>query len=362
MRACAAPRAGARPRVAPHRPRRSDRVSARRSSDPLGGASPPLEEAPPPLLIIPGFLSDAAQYEGMADALRRLARFASVDVVPLRASDWYPTLAGGDFRAILDAIDASATAASGATGGPDDPDHPDDARRLVVVAHSAGGWLARCWMGSRPYSGGVVYAGAARVRTLLTLGTPHYSLERYPFGRVPERRERDGLEQADDVHDETYETYERDSLGRGRSEERSEESLRSEALADLRARAPGSTLALTNLRYPGAYEPGVRYVAVCGSGARGAARRVCVGANFSFGDVLRLATSAERRAAVFAGVSYAASCGRAEEDGDGVCPVETAMLEGAERVVLEGVGHQPGTGRRWYGDDEAVARWAEFLL
>ena len=42
--------------------------------------------------------------------------------------------------------------------------------------------------------------------------------------------------------------------------------------------------------------------------------------------------------------------------------METAMLEGAERVVLEGVGHQPGVGRCWYGDDEAVARWAEFLL
>jgi hypothetical protein len=212
-------------------------------------------------------------------------------------------------------------------------------------------------MGSRPYSGGVVYAGAARVRTLLTLGTPHYSLERYPFGRVPERRERDGL-LAD--NDEKDEKDEKDSLSELRSEELRSEELRSEAVADLRARAPGSTLALTNLRYPGAYEPGVRYVAVCGSGARGSSCRF--GADFSFGDALRLATSAERRAAVFAGVSYAASCGRAEEDGDGVCPVETAMLEGAERVVLEGVGHQPGTGRCWYGDDEAVARWAEFLL
>jgi hypothetical protein len=54
-------------------------------------------------------------------------------------------------------------------------------------------------------------------------------------------------------------------------------------------------------------------------------------------------------------------------DGDGVTPVETAMLEGAERVVLEGVSHQPGPGRsgandRWYGSRSVVAMWAPLLL
>jgi hypothetical protein len=42
-------------------------------------------------------------------------------------------------------------------------------------------------MGDAPYGKhGKTYGGAARVRTLLTLGTPHYSLEKYPFGRIPE--------------------------------------------------------------------------------------------------------------------------------------------------------------------------------
>ena len=48
-----------------------------------------------PVLIIPGFLSTASEYEGMADALRRFDASADVSIVPLRAADWYPTLAGG---------------------------------------------------------------------------------------------------------------------------------------------------------------------------------------------------------------------------------------------------------------------------
>jgi hypothetical protein len=50
------------------------------------------------VLIVPGFLSSASEYEGMADALRRFDASADVSIVPLRTADWYPTLAGGDFR------------------------------------------------------------------------------------------------------------------------------------------------------------------------------------------------------------------------------------------------------------------------
>ena len=133
-----------------------------------------------PVLIIPGFLSSASEYEGMADALRRFDASADVSVVPLETKDWYPTLAGGDFRAILDKVDRAATEALRRSGC-----SPDD-KKLRVVGHSAGGWLARTWLGSAPYKGRV-YGGARKTTLLLTLGTPHYSLERYPFGRVSEK-------------------------------------------------------------------------------------------------------------------------------------------------------------------------------
>ena len=291
-----------------------------------------------PVLIIPGFLSGADKYEGMADELRRLDLFGDVKIVPLTVADWYPTLAGSDFKRIIDKIDATAQSL-----------FKSSSSKLLVVGHSAGGWLARCWMGSEPYSGGVVYAGGSRVDTLLTLGTPHYSLEEYPFGRVPEERVGENLgEEEVEVEEEGG----GGAAGVGANDE----------VWNVE-RARGSTLALTNLRYPGAHEPGVRYVAVCGRSIRGTEFR-------RWRPGLPLGP-------VGAGVSYRASCGAAEVEGDGVTPVETAMLEGAKRVVLDGVLHQPGPGRglpsgkdddvveeedRWYGSKSVVALWAPLLL
>ena len=126
----------------------------------------------------------------MADALRRFDASADVFVVPLETKDWYPTLLGGDFRAILDKVDRAATEALRASGS------PPEGKTLRVVGHSAGGWLARTWLGSSPYMGRV-YGGAKKTRVLLTLGTPHYSLERYPFGRVSEKLFADAEARAD---------------------------------------------------------------------------------------------------------------------------------------------------------------------
>lgn len=43
--------------------------------------------------------------------------------------------------------------------------------------------------------------------------------------------------------------------------------------------------------------------------------------------------------------------------GDGVVPVESALLEGTEQVVLDGIVHGQGGGRPWYGTDPALDRW-----
>ena len=42
-------------------------------------------------------------------------------------------------------------------------------------------------MGNEKYNG-VAYGHEATVERLITLGTPHLSVEKYPFGRVRERR------------------------------------------------------------------------------------------------------------------------------------------------------------------------------
>jgi len=48
--------------------------------------------------------------------------------------------------------------------------------------------------------------------------------------------------------------------------------------------------------------------------------------------------------------------GRGGVWGDGAVPVETASLEGAETIVLEGVAHSRKFGPHWYGGSKAVAR------
>jgi len=43
--------------------------------------------------------------------------------------------------------------------------------------------------------------------------------------------------------------------------------------------------------------------------------------------------------------------------GDGLVPVESALLKGAEVVVLEGVAHGGAFGPVWYGTPAVVERW-----
>jgi pimeloyl-ACP methyl ester carboxylesterase len=315
-----------------------------------------------PVLIVPGFLSSASEYEGMADALRRFDASADVSIVPLRTADWYPTLAGGDFRLILDAVDAAATEALRRSGC-----SPDD-KKLRVVGHSAGGWLARTWLGSAPYKGRV-YGGARKTTLLLTLGTPHYSLERYPFGRVPEK------------------LFDDDDAGVGRLEDEKKNLKNARADDDTpwtASRAAQSTLALTNFRYPGAFEAGVRYVSVCGRGVVGSTPRRWLARTLGLEKNDQKENEKETNtrffASVGAGVSYAASCGSCDGvDGDGVTPLLSAMLAGGGELVLEGVTHKPkpkvfsfysrlsddeneneneNDDDAWYGAPRVVHEWA----
>ncbi len=319
-----------------------------------------------PVLIIPGFLSSASEYEGMADALRRFDASADVSVVPLETKDWYPTLAGGDFRAILDKVDRAATEALRASGS------PPEGKTLRVVGHSAGGWLARTWLGSSPYMGRV-YGGAKKTRVLLTLGTPHYSLERYPFGRVSEKLFADPEARAG---------FEREAVlfsQRTKKKKLDDDDEDDDARAEspwTASRAAESTLALTNFRYPGAFEAGVRYVSVCGRGVVGATPRrflrtvaESTSRRFTDGNEAFVSEGAPATlASVGAGVSYAASCGSCDGvDGDGVTPLRSAMLRGATEIVLEGVTHKAKptrdeSGDAWYGAAPVVRTWAPELF
>jgi len=151
-----------------------------------------------------------------------------------------------------------------------------EAKKVVLVGHSAGGLACRVYIGGDPPYGGRRYSGHRRVERLITLGPPHN-------------------------------------------------------VGETKRLAPISRI---NDLFPGALhaEGGLRYLSVAGDAVDGA--------------------------------SYAKARKRYErfvEDGkvggDGVVPVEAALLPGSEKIVLEGVHHNGRMGL-WYGSDaETVGRW-----
>lgn len=116
-----------------------------------------------PILIIGGFGSRYQAY----DELRGLLAAASgrpVAVAPLTLLDWAGVVASDSYGALLDIVDRAVRQALGA----------NSSRRLTIVGHSAGGVLARIYLGDQPYGPRrQVYNGFERVGALVTLGTPH---------------------------------------------------------------------------------------------------------------------------------------------------------------------------------------------
>ena len=95
--------------------------------------------------------------------------------------------------------------------------------------------------------------------------------------------------------------------------------------------------ALVDRRYPGAYfADAVHYVSVAGALAP-----------------LDGSALSQRMAAR----SYQAIAGRTDLEGDGLVPVASALLQGAEAITLPGVAHGGAFGDRWYGTPAVMPQW-----
>ncbi|MCO5570305.1 hypothetical protein L7F22_024023 [Adiantum nelumboides] len=131
-------------------------------------------------------------------------------IVPLKWFNWIPSLGGRSVRPILDRIDATITRAmseeeeaihdsanevdytfsdflkefinpkNGAQPTQDSLRMTNEstftnlpAKRVILVAHSAGGWICRILLGGKVPYDGRVYAASRFVTALVTLGTPH---------------------------------------------------------------------------------------------------------------------------------------------------------------------------------------------
>jgi hypothetical protein len=60
--------------------------------------------------------------------------------------------------------------------------------------------------------------------------------------------------------------------------------------------------------------------------------------------------------------SYSAINGDPSSRGDGLVPLSSALLAGAEPLLLEGVGHGGWFAERWYGSPEVLPQWLPWLL
>ncbi|OUL28689.1 lipase [Nostoc sp. T09] len=127
---------------------------------------------PLPTVILPGYLESAIAYRQLEQSLQQLG-FPTV-TVPLRRRDWIALLGGRPVTPILWQLDRTVKQIL----------QQYNTSQINLIGHSAGGWISRIYLGEKPYFGGVkgkstLWQAHPLVATLITLGTPHVSQERW---------------------------------------------------------------------------------------------------------------------------------------------------------------------------------------
>lgn len=129
---------------------------------------------PLPTVILPGYLEGAIAYRPLEQSLQELG-FPTV-TVPIRKRDWFPTLGGRSMVPILRQLDRTVKQML----------QQYNASQINLIGHSAGGWISRIYLGENPYTihGDVIESAGLwhahpYIATLVTLGTPHISQERW---------------------------------------------------------------------------------------------------------------------------------------------------------------------------------------
>src|SRR5689334_8158859 len=95
---------------------------------------------PLPTVILPGFFAGALEYRALEASLKQLG-FPTV-TVPLRQRDWFPTVGGRSMIPILRQLDKTVKQVLGEY----------NASQINLIGHSAGGWIARIYLGDKPYN------------------------------------------------------------------------------------------------------------------------------------------------------------------------------------------------------------------
>lgn len=299
-----------------------------------------------PVVICPGFGNDSIDYDrpleqpaevGLISVLERRGFDPSqIYTVPVKRSDWI-RVAGGlldfpDFylgnakptgfgygwyvKRVKETVDLAY-----------EQQEDGNKEKVLVIGHSAGGWLARAAMADGSWSGGdddddvEAVRTSDRIRCLATMGAIH---------RVPE--------------DEST------CVTRG-------------------------ALKYTDENYPGAFlkDEGIGYVAIGGAAIVGddakdddAAAQPADLKGSEADDYYKKRGEGNSNRVAF--TSYKAVAGDGNLIGDGVVPLEWTQLEGAKQIQLPDVLHsinEAGTTfptDRWYGSEKVIDRWLPTVM
>ncbi|WP_298818126.1 esterase/lipase family protein [Chloroflexus sp.] len=113
-----------------------------------------------PILIVGGFASEPKLYRPLRAYLAEVSG-RQVFIAPITLVDWAWVTITDSYAGLLRKLDRTVNELLAQTGS----------SRLTLVAHSAGGVLARIFLGDQPYNGQAYY-GYQRIDMLVMLGTP----------------------------------------------------------------------------------------------------------------------------------------------------------------------------------------------
>jgi len=279
-----------------------------------------------PVVICPGFGTCSKDYEtdsndsksskalGLKSVLEQRGFDPdTITTVPVERSDWI-RVAGGlldvgfyshnakptgvAYGWYIDRLKQAVNDAYERSGG----------EKVILMAHSAGGWLARAAMADGSWStneedGSVVVKTNERVRCLVTLGSVH---------KAPEREET--------------------CVTRG-------------------------CLKYTDKHYPGSFlkRQGIQYITVGGTAIYGNDKPV--NGNHDFPVTVKVLQASPE----VAFKSYEKVCGKGACIGDGIVPFEWTQLDGARNIKLDGVLHHH-LSDNWYGSETVIDRWLPEVL
>jgi triacylglycerol esterase/lipase EstA (alpha/beta hydrolase family) len=127
-----------------------------------------------PTVILPGYLESSTAYLPLAAALAQQG--SPTTLVPMRFNDWLPTIGGRSMVPILRLLHQTVTAVLAESG----------VNQINLIGHSAGGWIARMYLGEIPYTihhdvtaDAGLWNAHGQVANLICLGTPHFSGEKW---------------------------------------------------------------------------------------------------------------------------------------------------------------------------------------